>query len=1055
MPTAMESLQKNLGKGVNPNPDLSNANAPDYRSPLLRNRFWDSPERLTRYLDAASAIPTGTPAPDWLSKAVPVLTEARSYYEKLNPGKSWWEWGDLAEDDPMKLALRNLAPPPAMAMKDDEQGEDWYDVAQTGAAGAMPALANAPTPTGTTPTGGTQLAGYTPAENVTENRIFGYTEEAWEALPAEQKFMMQIMPTVQRGTAVLSGVVIGAGVAGPVGAVVGGLGGLGLALGAEKSPGLAKAMSVLDLPREALERATGVLYQGYAEGINAYKTGGMDASQEAVADVLNNLPAAWKAAHEFYNIALAGSTVDTEGNRVYGGVFSNDPNNKRVLYGTEGTQEITAGNTMRELQAMREAIASGTATPEQVFADLEARYGAGGMMREIVSGFALDPLNVLPGSIKDVGSGIAGKLGNAPLKTALESNKTLLGGIQEYGTALRQLPIEEASHYGVVSKWLAGLDDTGQIKDYAKVANEPNKLKAAFNYLTGLTPMARATEVVNNSAESLKLMLGEDNLTDIETYQTAKALTSVSVEGVVDGAETTRLPKYFTSAEAQPLALALRSKGKEVDAIWDRYRMARPQAEMLQRMAKVMERSDAELLDTLKAATPEDADLVLREFKAALKARADGGDKDAGAILEGIGQDRNMTGATLKRWADAFKRPDGPAYNKSILQMQLVTMFEEGVEKWTVDWFGVKPQHWFFRMNDVMKKAQSYLLLGLSPSYFMNNAINNLVTTGWDGLLSFHTAQARNNMLAEFGVQPSRFSAANTAADVADNTGGRILREAGTQPGNLQAVSDFLDKGRKIQVASRLSQVSERFSGENAMLTAMLQYWSSHWKPGKGFDKLPQGLRNVLEQVQPGLSKKIENAVSGSKNRAAVEKAIFSELGKRRVTDLFTPDDRETLAHFPGLLDGIERGLDKATTQEQRRQVFQDARTSMEKQVAADVARNVRRLTEETTNRVVTEGVQSVIDMGYQIAEARADMHWQHRSRLDDLWRSVQGKTGFERRMILENGLAAEDRLWNAHQNVEGARMLGMVKGMGADDAQMVAVERSLTDQHHLWASYS
>src|SRR5574343_1681560 len=106
------------------------------------------------------------------------------------------------------------------------------------------------------------------------------------------------------------------------------------------------------------------------------------------------------------------------------------------------------------------------------------------------------------------------------------------------------------------------------------------------------------------------------------------------------------------------------------------------------------------------------------------------------------------------------------------------------------------------------------------------------------------------------------------------------------------------------------------------MLTAMLQYWSSHWKPGKGFDKLPQGLRNVLEQVQPGLSKKIENAVSGSKNRAAVEKAIFSELGKRRVTDLFTPDDRETLAHFPGLLDGIERGLDKATTQEQRRQVF-------------------------------------------------------------------------------------------------------------------------------------
>ncbi len=95
-------------------------------------------------------------------------------------------------------------------------------------------------------------------------------------------------------------------------------------------------------------------------------------------------------------------------------------------------------------------------------------------------------------------------------------------------------------------------------------------------------------------------------------------------------------------------------------------------------------------------------------------------------------------------------------------------------------------------MTDVIKKSQGLLLLGLSPSYLMNNVINNLVTRAAVGVFGFMTPDQINTQIDRFRIKPERM-------DAGTNVGSEFGLEQNdvSALGKTSKVFDKIQKGDK------------------------------------------------------------------------------------------------------------------------------------------------------------------------------------------------------------------------------------------------------------------
>lgn len=942
--------------------------------------YWEDPMNVARAVLAQRVQPPGG-APLPVDERV---NAAFDLFRARNNNRPWYEWQPLATDDPSRAFLQSISLPP-----DDFLTAKDRVKYQT------------PTP---------QSSGVGEPKDLT----FGIPTEQFAKLPKWQQVVLPLLPWVGRVAGGVQGAVMGAGAAGPIGAVVGGAAGAGAAYAAERSLTLQNVLMKLDLPAEFIERAVGVWAQARASLEDPERYG-------PLGDLLENLPAAWKAASLAYNVNAPNAWLG------------------KPIEGWGEYWEAPEGQDARfwALTQARGRIARGE-DPELVLAEIRNRFGLAGELRDMVGHMLLDPLNILP-EVTNKAVVQAGKLtGNAPLVKAFGSTGDTLRGVQKYAQELHNLSPDDLKQYGWLSRTIAGATKEGTLKIYEQPGLDRSSVRRALDALTGLTPQARASNLLDVAQSAVSAAVADlDNADDVLRV----------IQNVAEGTPGDAV-QYWRSAEAQPIPGAMRSGLEKLENIHGAYTNTRQHAQIMRNIAETTGQDVYRLLAELHNGDVKTAEAVLVRFKNALA-----GDQNGAKLLEALDNPENpMTGAQLKRVADVFVGEDPVPFEISAFKAKAVAVMADAVEDYAVKWFGVKPDPGIYRVSNTFKKAQALVLLGLNPAYLINNSLNNIVTLSWDGLFGSLKRATRLRYLNDMGFTPPRLRHGVGPADIADTSGAKI-RAAMRVDDGLDKFNDFLGKGDKIAYFATLSQHVEQWSSEIAMVTGMREFWNKAWRPGVGFDRVPQELRIVLDAVQPGLSSQVDNAIARGKNRAQIEQMVFGDLSKRSLRDVLSKDEAVLLGHFPDVVDDLDGVIQSAKSVDDVRAAFGNARAKIETEINRQVARKVRYLAEKAAAKAKLEGASGALDEFDQVAGMRGDFWIDHFKRMDEIANQAQAYSGAARSAIWAAGRQEASRLWNAFQNIEGAKILGIAKGLGgSDDAALI--EKQLLDLHSLWNEY-
>jgi hypothetical protein len=1032
--------------------------------------FWENPQRVARYHQMLQTMPPGTKPPEWVDAQA--VDAAFKYLQTQNRDKPWYMWNALAEDDPVRSYLQQMpTPPPEVILPDEER--QYYDPDWSKAQINEQELYSVPVEIAQQTFGADVLAGFRQQGNVylvpgsalagylnpgtgtyqpgeMQDQAFGLPQDEWDQLPDWQKAIIPVLPYANTGMGVGSGALAGFGLGGPVGAAIGAAAGGGLAYAAEKNPALASVLNYLDIGAEYLERGEGVVSQVLASLLDSSRYG-------PVGEVLRNLPAAWEAAHMNYNVAGIGS-------------LDYDPlTGKEVVYNwTLGKAEPeqwsapsgAAASNWALAEARRRIIAG--ESPEKVTAEIQARFGFAGEMRDLVGHMFLDPLNLTGPVINKVGGKIAGAVGNEPMAKALEmQGDSTLQALRQYGITLRQMPPEEAAKFGALSRWIAGLDKAGNIKDFAKPPEKVNFI----NQWVGLDAKSRANELLTTMADGFQMALSEAN-TPSDVVRTVEAVAKLSPEDAVRAVENSSLPRWFASAEAQPAPLVARDTVETIKALRDDFVISRPQASLLQKMADFMEIRPERLVNDLHRAKPEEANTLLRGFVEKLKTSAEAGNKADEVYLRSILQDtgpNRLTGSTLKNMASAFVGKDAAPLRFDEFKARAAIALIEKTDSWAAKWFDVKPARWSIRLANTVKKAQGLALLGLNPTNLINNTIGNVVTMAWDGLLRLDPPGSLRKFLDEFGFDPARLRS-GSPMDVNEavlgevskdySLGQNIRKAAQAEGGALKSIDEILAKGDKLAIFANMSEKIEQMSSERAMVAGMREFWDKMWVEGSGFDRMPDDLRMSLENIQAGLADRVHAAIRRGKNRKEIGEEIFQNLSRKSVRDVLSPQETQLLDHFPEAFSSLDEKVRNAKTADDIMVAFDETRSQIQTRITEEIQRNVERITQEALSVAQVEKTSGVLDIADDIANSRADFWLEHFRRMDEVASEAAKLTGARRRLVWQNALRESDWAWRNFENIEGSKWLGAFKGLGADDATYNKVMALLMDGHDNWRAF-
>jgi DNA-binding ferritin-like protein (Dps family) len=1076
----------------------------DVASPGFQPGYWDKPRNVASAYYQIKAAPPGT-APDWATgDTASTVTQLYDYFKQKNPGKPWYEWDYLQQDDPVREIIQTLpgldATQPAATGTTVATGTDVttpLEIPQT----VLDELRTAkPEDLATLPDdvvgllpgdlqtmvkqAKTQPAqAYTPGG--TPQLINGMPAADWNKLPKSEQLMYAILPAVGKAMAPVMGAVAGFGVGGPAGAVAG----AGVMTGAQalapSSSVITGIFNALQWPAQTAEKVFGVLDQGFGEGIQATKQGGFMAGADAVAAVLNHLPEAMQAGALDYEANVAGA-YRPEDMQDWGQLGTAPKAGAQpVVYGwktnAQGQQEMLVTPWTPELrtQAMQEArqrIIGGEKVSD-VMNEIGARFGVRGQVRDMAMQMALDPLNLIPGigqaaATKILGGAAkaaetAGELGKAAelgkWAGAVEKESDFLKATRRLGVEVRAMPVEQTKSFSAFTKWVSGLDAAGELKIYqtGKAMTLGERVSGA---LFQPTPQARAWAMLGNASNALDPVMpaSEDPLVNAARF---KQIAAKDPAMAVAADQASGLPKYWDSAEAQPLTLAMREATDDVDAIAGGFANQGNQAKRaaIGKLAQVIEgdgyeagKSEFKLIKSLAEGDEAHANVVARQLK--------------NKALDGLG---DLTGKQLKELVDPYFKGEldfTPQQANAKMKYAILS----AVDKYSATAFGVKPNPWLVRFADAIKRAQSRIVLGLNPVYPLNNAINNLITLAYDGNLGNFSGAASDEWWTAMEMDPMKghqgmgsggdFAGLQAQGKMKNQPApvGEAVRAASTAEPTGNVITDLPEKMTKaVSGAPKLTPTSEwsakleQAQAMQAMTTAAKRYFYQEWpKVVDGTPMSPQ-LRGVLDLVRPGLAEQVTKAIKAGLSKADIERSVFKDLGRKSLAKTMVPEDLALLkAHFPKVEAEIDQAIGKATTDGEVNLAFAKQKLKMARQVVAEKARALPQQTAGFLDRIHGEGKQAIVDIRHDLAAERSDLVISSDRSLDEGFATANKMTGMERSEFIDAMLAEQNELWKAHQSKEHAAMAAMLKSTGVKDAEFNKAMLGMQDVNDYWTNF-
>ena len=422
------------------------------------------------------------------------------------------------------------------------------------------------------------------------------------------------------------------------------------------------------------------------------------------------------------------------------------------------------------------------------------------------------------------------------------------------------------------------------------------------------------------------------------------------------------------------------------------------------------------------------------------------------------------------------------AWNIKQVQYQITTSMIDSMAKYYTEYYGVKPNSTINTAFDTMKSAQSLLLLGWSPSYFINNVINNAVTSAAEGVLGFMTPTQIRQWMDAFGVSPARM-------DV--DTSAEFRGQSSTGKGGLEAFSDAASKAKKegtdkglqgmltglngalrkannkLGVFSSLSGKMETLQGNQLTAVAIQQYWGQRWKRGEGFHLMPDSLVQTIEAQTPGMTDVIYQAIENGLNMKDVSKALFDTyvkpdagtVMKDLCADLFRGEAHvyEEILEKSGVMSEIRERFSNCTTDEERQAVMDSVQQKLD-----DYINNLRRedLIQRANNVAAvaeSEGLAPVAQIMSEMEMNHVDFWIRQRNEWTEAYTRImtEGMDGPASRSLLADLVAKQQKEWSDLYKQEVSTAAGVMKGLGFQNESHARYIGYMNEKNQNWQDFN
>ncbi|CAK0772511.1 hypothetical protein CCP3SC15_450001 [Gammaproteobacteria bacterium] len=631
--------------------------------------------------------------------------------------------------------------------------------------------------------------------------------------------------------------------------------------------------------------------------------------------------------------------------------------------------------------------------------------------------------------------------------------------VGETGKAFRDLvrtaglTMEQVKAMTPGERLVAGLTEAGAIKEL-----QPSG-PGWWNKLTNLTPESKALLSAQQMKENLGVLLAHlpaDEQVGKQLFEILNATAKGDMETVKEmGAAFMDNPEMYTSMGAVRDFIP---KLRELAANFD---LARPNREMFW---KVQELLGEEASNVLKHFTDGDP---APDFERLVKLAGESGKPEAKAFMESV----KAGDVTAQSLAEMFKvfTDNRVAIHPQEFKALVLDKFYDHMGQWGVDYFKVEKAGQFQEALRMMKGAQSLMLLDFSPSYLVNNFLNNRVLMAAGGVLGLTPVDKIGKWLGEFGVTPARmsegFGPAETPLSLRDippnsesaNLGGVVSREmTGEAPksaetiihaaqqgsGPMTAVADAIGKVRKATgIFSKLSSKVEGDASKQMYYSAMKSFYGRTWKAGVGFERMPAVLEMKLRNAGVDMSV-FYNNLEGMVSTADFEKlanGATTHTVDGFINDAATklgqdPADVAEMLHKLGVMDDLKERISQAKTPEQVVRAFEAVEQKALEGVDRQMAGELQGRAEQIAQKVRAEGPAGALEVFNDLTLENMDRKLEN----DRIWNEAFAKSREANNKALASQYmekaANENRAaWRRSQAFEAAGTRGVIEGLGLD----------------------
>lgn len=338
-------------------------------------------------------------------------------------------------------------------------------------------------------------------------------------------------------------------------------------------------------------------------------------------------------------------------------------------------------------------------------------------------------IDALPPGIQQIVETVTGKHGSQGIDTI----------IGQYGNNLRARNVDTLSG---VQKAIAGIDSEGKIAGiYEPNTKTGNYVKDWFSNLFKKTEETKMYEMSQLTTEFVGTLLFEGKIKLDEVPDIIAQLT-----GYADITDTSPVKQYENSAIMNTLREGLHSapEGVITNVLTDVYNFAKfdTNRAVLDTVSSELHMTPKEIFDAMDN-KKNGADVPQVEKNKRGKNKKTKADDSSRQELYKKIRDQKITytnadGTVMDTEAviksiDKF-RGNRQQYSETYMRANVLEKLGRAVDDYNLKQFNIEPDRWWVRMSDLTKSMQSIALLNFSPSYMVNNFLNNLLTRSVNGV---------------------------------------------------------------------------------------------------------------------------------------------------------------------------------------------------------------------------------------------------------------------------------------------------------------------------------